>query len=614
MDAGTTATSADNEILTISGQATASLNVTGGSAGDSIALGTNKDTVNAGAGNDTIVAGSSHTYEDIIDGGDGTDTIQATAAEDIDFQNTSNVEVLTATTSAALASFAQTAGIRTISLVGAASVNASGMTTGITVIPAAAANNSMIGGLGDDVFVFQATETLDANEVAVNGVAGNDTIRIDNDDNADKAGDAVTATLDDAVTNIDTVLVNDIASTDTAGDVTIVLAAAFAQKALTIDGETLDAGEVLDVDASNNLATELVTVKGGAGDDVVLGGAAADVITGNGGADTITGNGGADTLTGGAGADNFVYTVTTGNVTTDSTSAAKDTITDFTATSDNLNLTVSLANGGQTVDYNDKGDATSISEGLTLLSGVKGQYFFDSANSQVVFDIDGNGLIQSTDLVIALTGATGITESDVNITITGGTGADTITTGDGNDVITGGAAADSITITEAAANSAADTVKWTATAGAAMATESGAATGDTDFVAGTAGDLVTGFVSGTDKLSFAAAAVTNATGTETDTLLTIAAGGTVTNVARFVEITGDFGDGTTGDAVTVLAALDTTAVASGDSFIAFMNDGTNGYLFLVEEAGTASIAAAEVTLIGQVAGVTNVADGDFVSF
>jgi hypothetical protein len=212
----------------------------------------------------------------------------------------------------------------------------------------------------------------------------------------------------------------------------------------------------------------------------------------------------------------------------------------------------------------------------------------------------GNG----TTIILSGTGAD---------TIIGGTGKDVITGGNGADSITGGADADTITLTET--SSAADIVKWTATDDGAMATEIGAAQGDVDFSAGADGDKIVAFTSGTDKFYFAAAGVTNAIGTEADTLITIAAGGTVTNAARFVEVTGDFGDGTTGDAIIVLNGLTTTAVAIGDSFIAFLNDGTDGYLFFVEQVSTAdTIDADDVTLIGQVTSVTDVADGDFVSF
>jgi Ca2+-binding RTX toxin-like protein len=228
---------------------------------------------------------------------------------------------------------------------------------------------------------------------------------------------------------------------------------------------------------------------------------------------------------------------------------------------------------------------------------------FTDANT-VALTIDASELDAGEVFTLVATDA----EVDGALTVTGGGGADVLTTGDGADIITGGGGPDTIT-----GDVGADIIKWLATAGAAMATESGAATGDTDFSAGVAGDKVVGFATGSDKFHFAAAAVTSAAGVETDTLLTIGAAGTVTNVARFVEITASF-DGTTGDAIADLAALNTTAVLSGDSFIVFMHDGTNGYLYLVEEAGNTHIQASEVTLIGQVTGVTDVANGDFVSF
>jgi len=194
---------------------------------------------------------------------------------------------------------------------------------------------------------------------------------------------------------------------------------------------------------------------------------------------------------------------------------------------------------------------------------------------------------------------------------TGTGGADVISTGAGNDTIVGNGGADSIT-----GGTGADIFKWTGTAAASIATETGAAAGtDNDFAVGTVGDKVTDFVSGTDKLHFAAALVTNVAGTEVDTLKTITAEGTVANTDRFVEITTAQANGEMGTAITLLNGLTTTAVAIGDSFIAFINDGTNGYLYLVEQVSTAdTIAAQDVTLIGQITGVTNVADGDFVTF
>jgi len=199
------------------------------------------------------------------------------------------------------------------------------------------------------------------------------------------------------------------------------------------------------------------------------------------------------------------------------------------------------------------------------------------------------------------------TSPAIGYTLTGTTGADTITTGAGADTITGGAGADNI-----AGGTGADVFIYTATTSALMATEAGSAAGSTDWAAAV-GDDFTDFVSGTDKFQFAAAALTNAIGTETDTLVTLAAAGVVPATARFVELTAAF-DGTTVDAITDINALTSIAVAIGDSFVVFMNDGTDGYLFMVEQVSAAdTVIGQDIQLIGKVTGVTNVADGDFIT-
>ena len=65
--------------------------------------------------------------------------------------------------------------------------------------------------------------------------------------------------------------------------------------------------------------------------------------------------------------------------------------------------------------------------------------------------------------------------------------------------------------------------------------------------------------------------------------------------------------------MTILNGLTTTAVAIGDSFIASMDNGTNVYLYLVEQVSTPdTIAAQDVTFIGVIGGLLlGVADGDF---
>ena len=92
-------------------------------------------------------------------------------------------------------------------------------------------------------------------------------------------------------------------------------------------------------------STSSDTLSGGTGNDVVNGAAGNDTLNGNGGNDTVNGgagddaiNGGdgADTLTGGAGADTFTIATLT---------AGTDTITDFVAGTDVLNLDVGTTTG-----------------------------------------------------------------------------------------------------------------------------------------------------------------------------------------------------------------------------------------------------------------------------
>jgi hypothetical protein len=195
--------------------------------------------------------------------------------------------------------------------------------------------------------------------------------------------------------------------------------------------------------------------------------------------------------------------------------------------------------------------------------------------------------------------------------ITTSAGADTITAGAGANTIIAGNGADTITTAGGA-----DIIKWTGVNAGQLATEAGTTEdNDQDFSAGSAGDKIVDFTSGTDKLHFAEAALTNEAGTEADALKTIGAGGVVANTDRFVEVTGALANGQMGTAITALNGLDTSAVAIGDSFLAFLNDSTHGYLYMVQQASSANtILAADTTLIAQLTNVTNIADGDFVTF
>ncbi|AGM41614.1 hypothetical protein SPISAL_07600 [Spiribacter salinus M19-40] len=451
----------DGEVLTVDGEADADLTVTGGAGADDIDLGAGSDTISTGAGDDTVRGASVLDATDTLDGGDGTDTLRTSAAlTDIQLLNVSNFETLVATTddTQTLAGEFSESGITTVRGEDGSDtdIDADGATVDVDFIAADTGTDdaeAFSGGTGDDDFIvgrLDGASAIDADD-EFDGNTGTNRIILDNEDDDDNdTGDAVSATLDAGYTNFSTILVQDDATDDAAGDVSVTLDTAFAEASVTIDGSALDAGEVLTVDASNNNDEELVTVTGGAGADAITGGAGADTVVGGAGADTLVGNGGGDTLTGGAGADTFEYASTTdldtdAGATTNSTSTSSDNITDFTSGTDSIALDLTLAAGDQTVDVTDKGDAGSISDGLALLSSTNGEYFFDTGSNRLVADLDGNGLIQATDLVVDLDGETGFDSSDLNVTVTGNTGDDTITTGAGSDTITGGDGADELT-------------------------------------------------------------------------------------------------------------------------------------------------------------------------
>lgn len=471
-----------NEVLTVTdaGTSTGKLTIYGGAGNDVIAAGNNDDVFDGGAGNDSIEAktgndslaggagndtfnlGVNLTFQDTIDGGDGTADLLSVssvgaAINDVDFTNVKNVEALTiaaGTNTVTLSSLAQNAGIRTVNVAAnlAAVVTASAYSAGITYSVAAGtdANVNLTGGTSDDTFVFNGS-LLTVNDSAVGG-SGTDTIRLDNNTStSDATGDAVTAVLGAGVTGMDRVLVNDIADGDTNGDVSLTFNTAYAQTtiAISVDGSALDSGETLTVDASANVAAERVSVLGGEGADTLTGGAGNDTLSGAGGADVITGGTGADVLTGGAGSDVFSYTAATnGTLSSDSQNTSSDSISDFAAGTDSIRVNLTLAATStttRTVDGTKKVDAASNADALASLSSKIGQFFYNKATSQFVMDTNGDGLVQDTDLFVTLTGSTTLAEADVDFHVTGSTGADTITTGAGDDSISGGDDVDVVT-------------------------------------------------------------------------------------------------------------------------------------------------------------------------
>jgi len=593
--------------------------LTGGAGKDAITTGAGNDTVVGGAGNDTITVAGNLTSADSIDGGDGTDTISldntsltALNALGVSAANTfnanfNNVEKATISNALNQASFdagyldgvthwtlaAGMTGAETLTgLPSGATVEAqadltAALTIGVT--NAATGTNDAVTvllseGAGTD---YTSVAIADVEEITVDVTEGtaNNTVRA--------------ATLGMAITKSATT--KPAQTVKFVGTESLTVDTAIAAETITAAGMTT--GLVTEAGLTMSTAhTAAQTITGSGKVDTIYGSTKADTINAGAGNDTIYGGTGGDTIDGGAGTDTWA-------------SNAADTAAniDGTGTGTSTGMVVNLGATALT-DANILGTvAQNISGSLTSVGSGQAAYVYNGSLSSNSASLD---TITNVENITMADGINYVVGSATANTINGGSGTDWITGGNGADTITGNADADTITLTETAANSAADIVKYTFVTEANVATETGAAAGtDNDFVAGTTGDKIVGFVSGTDKIHVKATSVTNAIGTEVDTLKSIAAAGTVANTDRFVEITTAQANGQMGTAITLLDGLTTTAVAINDSFIAFINDGTDGYLYYVEQQSTANtIAAQDVTLIAQLTGVTDLADGDLVTY
>ena len=311
--------------------------ITGGSGVDTIDGQENSatlgaDNISAGGGNDIInvstaeseFSNSSTTalVTDTVDGGAGTDTLAFGAAATLtgaELANISNIESLTLqnTSSITLTDTFLTNNPGVSITLGAGTVSADSTTVGTTTtynlteavtFITTSGNVSFTSGTGDDNFIT-SSNVLDASDTIAMG-AGTDTITVRNNTSlTDSTGNAATVVLG-GVTGVETVLVQDLADADTAGNANISTDAAYKGTSLTIDASALDYdsvtpanSEIATIDVSANAATEPVTIIGGDGLDVLTGGAGADNISGAGSNDNVVGGGGADTLTGGVGVD-----------------------------------------------------------------------------------------------------------------------------------------------------------------------------------------------------------------------------------------------------------------------------------------------------------------------
>ena len=425
--------------------------------------------IDLGADNDTVYFETSADFDAVtLDGGTGTDEVILTAASqtvtDSQFDTvaansiekfttangnnsvtlgtnaTDALDVVTVTTgtgndTVVLTNFGESATVLT--------------SAGNDTIYGSDSVDSLIGGLGADVFVYTA-DTQDVAGEVINGTneqATDDTIRLDASGTYDFTGftnisniDVISVNANTAATTI--TLVNGVVGTadannnGTAGDLEIING--------TVNPITfavnIDASALTGVNAINVSSTDFN------GNDSMTGGAGVDTINAGSGDDTIIGNAGADFLSGGNGNDLFI-------VSAAADFAAGETISGGSGADDVLRLDAaatygvtkfsSTFTGVEHVNLNSAAAAFS----LAFADGA----FVDATNNTITVEsllnitsgltVDASAVTSSTyEIAVLDTGAF----LDGNDTLIGGAGNDTFQGGLGTDSITGNGGADSI--------------------------------------------------------------------------------------------------------------------------------------------------------------------------
>jgi Ca2+-binding RTX toxin-like protein len=376
------------------------------------------DTVVAGAGNDNIFFIASLTAADVVNGGEGTDTLvlqgpygsltltsNVTQIENISLLGGGNTNfgdpgtnlydyVLT-TNDANFAAGVQARINGAALLVGEDfTFNGSAETDAKFVVYGGRGVDTLTGGLGNDIFFF--AEDRFASGDVVNGGPGYDGMFLRGNYTIDFNAPGYTG-LFTSIENLTLSSATDERYARGGGaefDYNVTLSDAIVKpgETLTVSGTILAASETMILDASQE-TDGLLRLFGGKADDTLKGGGQADLLHGNLGADILAGGGGADT---------FRY-----DSTADSNSGSRDQILDFTPGADKLDLT--------RVDANSlvAGDQAFAWIGSDAFSHTAGELRAFQAGGSWIFEGDTNG-DGVGDLVVALTlqGATPLGAGD----------------------------------------------------------------------------------------------------------------------------------------------------------------------------------------------------------
>jgi hypothetical protein len=410
---GEVATTANARLIDLDAVAltTKALDMSGVIADTSVKMGVSDITVTGGSGKDKIDMVATWTTKDVIDGGDGTDTLVVRSADAIAAAatSTSNIEWLevSGTANSAVAinadywggiSNVRFTGTNTQSVVSnlkeGAEIELDGAAAATTLsLKAPNGTNDTINldldGAGVTYNVTAANvETIN---VEANGSTGTSTLALtaaqlktlDVNSTADEAFD--TGTLGTVVSTVD---LSGFAAATVTNGVTVTLSTS-AVNGATVTGSGND--DTLNGSSQND------TINGGLGVDTIDALLGSDTVDGGAGADVITiGKGGLDTVTGGDGSDDFVVAV----ATTFSTTADKTVITDFnagTATTsvDQINIDLATLNAIATTG----GFATTVTD----INDGSGNTAVDDTNATLVLQTmsgDGVAMASTTEMML----------------------------------------------------------------------------------------------------------------------------------------------------------------------------------------------------------------------
>ncbi len=389
------------------------LNVTGGAGNDTITGGASGfDSLYGGAGNDSLIL-NALSATNVINGGDGTDTLTVTTniTSAAFFNGVTNVEtlVLGNGTDVTLAASLAATGITTIDASDASGniITLSAGYTGATTVKLTGNSTNadkIVNNANVELTVVANASDIDAN-TTITGGTGNDVLKL----TADGDGTGATITLITGVEKIE-VVANATATTDIvinmgANDLQIA-----AGKTLTIDATALtDSGATLKFVGSTSETDGYVSVIGGAGADTISGGANSDTFTGNGSDDVfITQKHGTkftfDTVTDFGTGDTIQFAVSA--VSADAVAAA-------------LGSKITLVGAGLT-DYLDVAAADATANGADAVDVASLKWFQFGTDTYVVADNSNDTTFDvANDVVIKLTGLIDLSSSTSTLTDVG---------------------------------------------------------------------------------------------------------------------------------------------------------------------------------------------------